>query len=274
MANCKIVVLVLAGNTKVSNSNLKTQRKTWFLKENNNIVIYTYRGGESFSNINKNLIFEVSDDYKDISEKTYLAFKYIEENIEFDYLFRTNTSSYVDLNALYEFCSKNTVSKLYRGRKLTDKFDDKTISWVSGAEILLSKNAVSTLVKHPHNWSFDLPDDVAIGDVLSSEGYEIKDSKSILFSPKFFNLKNFTHEYHFRCRVDSPYYYPRTLDRLLISYVHYGVNKKYIKYSVRILMKFIFTVSKLFSFKKHKEYLNHYFWIFLKKILRKINFYS
>lgn len=269
MGNCKIVVLVLAGNTKVSNSNLKTQRRTWFLKENNNIEIYTYRGGEAFSNLDKNLIFEVSDDYKDISEKTYLAFKYIEKNIEFDYLFRTNTSSYVDLNALYKFCSTNSTSNLYRGRKLTDKFNDKEISWVSGAEILLSKNTVSKLLEEPSIWSFNLPDDVAIGDVLSKKGFTIEESNSKLFHPKFFNFKNFNHEYHFRCRVDSPYYYPRILDRLLIRYIHYGINKEKIKLSIRIMMRIIFILSKLLSFKKHKEYLNHYFWLFLKKLFRK-----
>lgn len=266
MENCKVLILVLAGNTFRSNSNLKTQRNTWMKSVNHDVKIISYKGGSNENFKGSVLQLNVNDEYHNISEKTLEAFKWINRNYNFDYLFRTNTSSYVDLKNLENFCDLNQNKFLYRGRGLKDIFNQKHISWVSGAEILLSKNTFNLLVDNFDTWDISLPDDVAIGSILQNKKVSISESKSLLFSPSFFHLKTFEHEYHFRCRVDSPYYYPRTLDKVLMYYINSELYSLSISALKRTLMKGLFLCSKIFAVQKHKDYLSFYFWRFIKKL--------
>ena len=269
MRECRLLILVLAGDRFVSNQNLNTQTKTWMKDIPQNVELITYRGGK-FDNFDEGRLFlQVSDEYSAISEKTKKAFEWINNNYMFDYIFRTNTSSYIDVKRLYDFCKNNKKEYLYRGRKLKNNFKDTEIEWVSGAEILLSKPSFELLLKDPNDWDIKLPDDVSIGEILQKYKIQIDESNSILFSPSFFEMINFNHEYHFRCRVDSPYYYPRYLDRTLIRYIHKNLTNKKISKFERYTIKNYFRISKLFAFKKHKDYLVHYFWIILKKIFFK-----
>ena len=52
----KILILVLAGNTKVSNRNLKTQQNTWMMHSYPQIEIISYKGGTKNQFINSELI--------------------------------------------------------------------------------------------------------------------------------------------------------------------------------------------------------------------------
>ena len=49
------------------------------------------------------LILNTGDGYSNLAKKTLLAFDWAISNFEFDYLFRTNTSSFVDLKKLHQF---------------------------------------------------------------------------------------------------------------------------------------------------------------------------
>jgi hypothetical protein len=266
MKNCKVLILVLAGNTYRSNSNLKTQTNTWMKHVNHDVKIISYKGGGKENFKGNVLQVNVNDKYQNISEKTLEAFKWINRNYNFDYLFRTNTSSYVDLKNLENFCDLNQNKFLYRGRRLENVFNQKSISWVSGAEILLSKDTFNILVDNFDTWDISLPDDVAIGSILQNKKVLISESKSLLFSPSFFHLRKFEHEYHFRCRVDSPYYYPRILDKVLMYYINSELYSLSISTFKRTLMKGLFLCSKIFAFQKHKDYLSFYFWKFIKKL--------
>lgn len=268
----KILILVLAGNTKVSNRNLKTQQNTWMKHSYPQIEIISYKGGAKNQFINSELILNCPDDYESISLKTLMAFDWVNDNCKFDYIFRTNTSSYVNVKRLLDFCSKNDNNYLYRGRIISDVFNNREVSWASGAEILMSKSSFDVLIDNKHFWNTALPDDVAIGSIFQEQKIEIESSNSTLFDRKFFDRKNLDYEYHFRCRVDSPYYYPRFLDPILLRYIHKELNNINIPITRRYVYKIIFFFSQFLAIKKHKDYFFFYLWNslkYIKKIIRK-----
>lgn len=267
MEKVDILIVVLAGNTTLSNRNLKAQKLTWMQKMEKGVKILTLSGGDKLSYDGTHLTVVSNDNYSDISFKTLKSFEWISENIEFNYLFRTNTSSYIDTKNLRQFCKSNNKEFLYRGKKVSNYFDDTHISYVSGAEILLSNNVFQLLVENKEHWNTNLIDDVSIGKILQNLNIPIEESKSIIFNNSFFRINSFNHEYHFRCRVDSPYYFPRFLDSTLLKYIHKELNKDKILFLKRLSYFLYFNMCRIFAFQKHYDFLTYHFFRLAKKIL-------
>lgn len=85
-------------------------RETWakplMNNELENISIIFYRGGEyeSYDVDKKVLTVKCGDKLTDTYAKTIEVFHYlVNNNIEYDYVFRTNTSTYVNLDAIKQF---------------------------------------------------------------------------------------------------------------------------------------------------------------------------
>ena len=266
MGNFKLLILVLAGNTKISNRNKKAQTNTWIkdLPQNSHVVFY--QGGEETKIKNNILTVKSSDKYQDIGYKTLQAFDWVNSNLNFDYIIRINTSTFLNTNKLIQFLTENKNEYLYRGRILNNKFNENHVKWVSGAEILMSKNTFKLLLKNKNKFDFSLPDDVAIGKLLLSLGVKPQNSDSKIFNIKVFDNTKLEYGYHFRCRVDDPYYYPRILDSIFMKFLHKESQNLKIKKSKRYFYKTLFLFSKPFAIKKHIDFLKFYFWKFLKKI--------
>ncbi len=266
MENFKLLVLVLAGNTKISNRNKKAQTKTWIKDIPQNTHLVFYQGGEETKIKNNILTVKSSDKYQDIGYKTLQAFDWVDSNLNFDYIIRINTSTFLNTDKLIKFLAENKNEYLYRGRILNNKFDETHIKWVSGAEILMSKNTFKLLLKNKNKFDFSLPDDVAIGKLLLSLGVKPQNSDSKIFNIKVFDNTKLEYGYHFRCRVDDPYYYPRILDSIFMKFLHKESQNLKIKKSKRYFYKTLFLLSKPLAIKKHIDFFKFYFWKFLKKI--------
>ena len=240
MGNFKLLILVLAGNTKISNRNKKAQTNTWIkdLPQNSHVVFY--QGGEETKIKNNILTVKSSDKYQDIGYKTLQAFDWVNSNLNFDYIIRINTSTFLNTNKLIQFLTENKNEYLYRGRILNNKFNENHVKWVSGAEILMSKNTFKLLLKNKNKFDFSLPDDVAIGKLLLSLGVKPQNSDSKIFNIKVFDNTKLEYGYHFRCRVDDPYYYPRILDSIFMKFLHKESQNLKIKKSKRYFYKTFF----------------------------------
>lgn len=264
-----LLVVVLSGNTQLSNRNLHVQKSTWMKHAEKDVKVLTLSGSDEFNYIENHLNVVSGEDYSSISFKTLNGFQWISENIEFDYLYRTNTSSYIDIKKLQLFCRSNTSDYLYRGIKVSNYFKDQYISYVSGSDILLSRKAFNLLIENSENWEIDLVDDVSIGKILQKSNVPIEESKSIIFDNSFFKKTSFEHEYHFRCRVDSPFYFPRFLDKTLLKYIHRELDKDKIFFYKRFFYYIYFNFCRIFAFQKHYDFVTYYFFLIAKKIFKK-----
>jgi hypothetical protein len=113
----------------------------------------------------KKLVTETPEDWALIGLKTILALKFLLENYEFDYLFRTNTTSYVDTSKLLEHLEHQPKSNLYSG-VVGSAFGD--LEFASGAGILLSRDVVQRICDNENKWKHGFIDDLALGEVVSN----------------------------------------------------------------------------------------------------------
>lgn len=113
------------------------------------------------------IITNSPEDWSLIGLKTIMAFKHVLENYDFDYLFRTNTSSYLDTGGLLDFLEGKPKASVYGG--VVGKVFGNS-EFASGAGILLSRDVVEKIVSKSKDWKHGLVDDIAIADLVA--GFE------------------------------------------------------------------------------------------------------
>lgn len=97
--------------------------------------------------------------------KTVAAFRHILDTEDFDYILRTNTSSYVNLPLLQRFV-QSLPNTGYYGGTLWEK---NGMTYVTGTSILLSREMVEHAA-YDKEWDFDLIDDLALGRSMERAG--------------------------------------------------------------------------------------------------------
>lgn len=210
-----LVILVLDSFTPNSIRNSKTQKKTWVKEASKHSEVLFYKGSTSTKRENFDLILNCSDTYQDMGLKTLKAFEWVDENLNYDYIFRTNTSSYVHYENLIKYLKKIQDKEVnYCG--YVGKYQD--LHYVSGSGIILSKSSIQKILNTRKKFNNKLVEDIAIGEllkfnsILPTEGIrqDIESHDDIL------NIDS--NQYHIRCRVDS-FGYSRELERYILKYL-------------------------------------------------------
>jgi hypothetical protein len=147
----------------------------------------------------------VPDLYSLIGIKTIEAFEASINNFDFDYIYRTNVSSYIDLIKLTEFVNNKPRKGYYGGAVGTHQ----GISFASGCGYFLSRDVVNKVLENRKLWDHNLIDDVSLGKLLTKElNIEVQeigrlDLESANFSP--FEIKDKSKAvFHYRCKAASP----------------------------------------------------------------------
>jgi hypothetical protein len=153
------------------------------------------------------LVTECPEDWSLIGLKTILAFKYLLKNVEFDYLFRTNTSSYLDVPALLDYIATKPRENLYAG--VVGTVFEKN-RFASGAGILLSRDLVQRICDSSELWKHGLVDDVAIAELIGNlQGLPVELTElprldfTSLGDAKSTDPEVIKSHFHFRCKTDS-----------------------------------------------------------------------
>lgn len=137
-----------------------------------------------------------------ILKKTIESLKFVINTYEFDYVFRTNASSVLNLNKFYNYILANNNIKCggIIGTCVETKF-------ISGAGILLNYDICNELVINENQLNYDIIDDVAIGLYLCSKNYNFTPLKRFDFVNDPHLSKNrqntFNDNYHFRCKCNN-----------------------------------------------------------------------
>ena len=107
----------------------------------------------------------IPDFYSNIGAKTLGALRHVLKSYSFDYLFRTNTSSYVYLPLLHQFVQSLPPKGYYAGLLA----QSLNITFAAGAGILLSRDLVEFAVGDA-GWDWDLIDDLALARSMARAG--------------------------------------------------------------------------------------------------------
>jgi hypothetical protein len=108
-------------------------------------------------------------------EKYILALEYCLNNFEFDYLYRTTCTSYVDIFKMHDYFSKLDIKeKLYDGARNMYNYQ---YFFVTSYHEMLSRDVVEIMVKHKQEFlDLKYPEDLATGilitDILKYASFE------------------------------------------------------------------------------------------------------
>ena len=260
--NKKILILLLSSKKYPSPRNENVQNLTWVKDaQNYNIEVIQFLGGY------KNRIYEKpflkltsGDAIKDVGYKTIESFEWALENRSFDFIFRVNSSSYVNIEKLIQFVNNLHTSVLYAGNVIDLKMLD--LKFVSGSGIILDKFSVKNIVLNKNIWDHSIIDDVALGKVCQTLNIPPTEGDFFAIKKNVFSYDKLESSYHFRCKLED-YGYPRFLESINMSNLSKIQNKNLPNKVTIKLSIFVFEFIKLINL---KFYLN--FYIFRNRHLR------
>ena len=285
----KTSVLILSSKTYPSVKNSKIQKKLFLKTRNEEIFWYKQGTNKQLKNKKTNLILNdlyvpSSDDSLSMGYKTLDAFEWMLKNSEFEYLFRTNTSSYFSLQNLNEFIIKNLINSefVYSGLiQETKDFENNLVVFASGSGYILNRKTVQLIVENKELWNHDYWDDVSLALILKKFNIEPQIGKRFDIRGNPFRQNIDVSNYHFRCRIDNHYGYPRVLETQVLKFLDKKINnleeskiKKSILDVIFELFKLLYVHQfawKLFLIAKSflKKFLPKTLYNFFKKIFKK-----
>ena len=169
----------------------KTVENTWFKEIPEHIRALFVRGDPGRSpRIEGNTLFlDCPEAYEKLSEKTHKFFKYCSDNLEFQYIFKTDDSSYIDLEKFLQldkqggdyigFFDKTqdpNIDRTWHYGKCTDKSYEVpyeghfVCSWARGGGYFVSQKAARILVdKTLRVFENELYEDKMVGEALTRD---------------------------------------------------------------------------------------------------------
>ena len=152
----KILILSMFCNQQFFKDEEKAIRETWVkqIEEFNNIMFYSYTASEDgkYHVIGDRLYVPCDDSLFGTAEKTVKALRLVESlGIEYDYLFRTNTSTYVNIPLLNQFTQTlYDSSVMWCGNGCIAFIDTGPVQYspiAGGNALLLSKKRIREILK-------------------------------------------------------------------------------------------------------------------------------
>ena len=190
----KILILVLSHNDNGTYSKfLETQKETWDSIDEDGVETFYYFGNHVDNKIiGNNIHTKIPESLMTCGLKTLEAFKLI-LNKDFDFLFRTNSSSYIDKKILKNLLKDKPKNKFYSG--IIGTHDG--ISFCSGAGYVLSKDLVKLLTTNEDKIDHSLIDDVSFAKFfnsnnikqINSERFDVVDNSPIPLNYFHYRLK-------------------------------------------------------------------------------------
>jgi hypothetical protein len=208
----RTLVLVLASYGPPFSMLSRAVKETWGSVEVPDVETLFYRGGTTLAVDGNDLRVPAADDHVNMGRKTLACFEYVLGHREFDVVFRTNLSCYVDLPNLRDFTEAYATPRFYAGVLGTGP-----VPYASGAGYFLSRDLVELVVEHGEAWDHGLIDDVALGVLLAGLGVAPQPAPRQDFD-RVRQVKRLDRaQFHFRCRTQS---WRRLEDARIIRAIH------------------------------------------------------
>lgn len=177
----KILIMVLSFNEPPYSELMMAQQETFDSINVDGVRTIYYHGGYDKENILKEgwvgwedigsswerFAFKCTDAYYFMAGKFKMALDFT-KGLDYDFIFRTNSSSYVNKKRLKQFAATLPTEKLYAGKTLVDLNDFSGLA-VSGAGIWLSRDTADIL-RNEIDPAFEMEEDIVIGRILRKHG--------------------------------------------------------------------------------------------------------
>jgi len=175
------------------------------------------------------LVFPGISGWAGILPTTLSALEYITSNFDYDFIVRTNVSSYWNVRKLVAVLNEMPKTDLFMGLVGTAEVHGNQLNFVSGAGMIMSRDVVEKILLNHLNLDFSYIDDVAIG--ILARDLELKLTPGIRqdFS-KISTLlarrpNELSENYHFRLRSEFYYHGIKIRkDTILMRILHFKLR--------------------------------------------------
>lgn len=149
------------------------------LPENIDYIIYreTEINTYDFNENTKTLLVPTDGGLGDTYNKTYCAFSWVTRNIKYDYIFRTNTSTYINIDLLNSFVQTlNNPNEIWGGELIYNaenhsKYRNNTLFYLRGNGIIFSKEMIINILNYGWGYCYirgELIDDIVLGCIYNN----------------------------------------------------------------------------------------------------------
>jgi hypothetical protein len=216
----KIIILVLTYlDDKIYSKFYEQQNKTW------NSV--DFPGVQTFFNINGGNSKEIKGHFiindlpETISNEGYKIINCFEKTLDFDYdyIFHTNSSSYIDKELLYEWLLDKPRNNFYSG--VVGKWHG--FEFASGCGFALSKDLVKLILNNQNMWEHGTSDDATLGVMMSKLGIKVYPAPRFdLITTDIVEIPE--NYFHYRCKTNNRNFDIENMERI------FNTKKEKIKY--------------------------------------------
>lgn len=267
----KIVVLVLSSNHLVARFNRIFQKLSWVIDHPNIKIIFYLGGYKKTEFVGKNTLkLSSSKKFQDIGVKTIDAFEWVDNNLDYDFIFRTSASSFLFIPKLIEFVNRNFKNIDYSGVIAQARYIGKDIKFASGSGYFVSKKTVSIILNNKNLWNHKLIDDVALGEFLKEFNIEPfnfdRNSINVFPSYESINYELFLT----RCKINQ-FNLPRILETIYMlklknNYKIFHNNLKFNKNYEKVNLLLVKIIQKFYPRKFFPRFQNLHYKRYLKKL--------
>jgi hypothetical protein len=212
-----VLVLVLSCRSGPFPALAAAARRTWAATPPAGVEVLFYAGGRDLRDEPPELELPVPDDLEHVGLKTLAAFAHVLATRDFDLLFRTNSSSYVELGGLRRFAAEAPRERFYAAVPIWRANE----RYGSGAGYFLSRDLVELVVAEAGEWEHEAPDDVALGRLVVSHAVElvelVRQDLRLDDPPEYVDPELF----HFRCKQEDD----RSADVVVMERVHAALTR-------------------------------------------------
>lgn len=195
----KIIILVLTYlDNSIYSKFYEQQNKTW-----NSIDV---DGVETFFNINGGETQEIKGHFiinnlpETVENEGYKIINCFEKTLDwdYDYIFHTNSSSYIDKELLYRWLIDKPRENFYSG--VVGDYNNQ--KFASGCGFTLSKDVVKLILNNQEKWEHGDKDDATLGIMLSKLGQKVHPAPR--FDLIHDNISDIPDNFfHYRCKTSD-----------------------------------------------------------------------
>lgn len=143
----------------------ETQNKTWNSVSVEGVNTFFLVGNSDTDEIENQIIkTNVEESLENCGYKTLKAFEQLKD-FDYQYIYRTNSSSYIDKKLLKEYVQDKPKEKFYSG--VIGNYNN--ILFSSGSGYIITKDLVDLVLENKNNWNHSFIDDVSLGLLLRTQ---------------------------------------------------------------------------------------------------------
>ena len=180
----------------------KTIRETWYKDQVDGVETIFYYSSSKSEMIGDELFIQSEEGIENLGHKVISSLEYVLDNIEFDYIFKMNCSSYLNKKMLKDILINKPRTNFYSGFMGIHY----GIRFVSGSGTILSKDLVKLIVDSKYNWNHSYIEDVSIGKIMMDSNVNITNLNRVdITNGLDYNLINIKN-HHYRCKNSNRKY--------------------------------------------------------------------